>query len=98
MNAETEQLKGGMMPDLPEKRGIRILNVVTFLAVIAIGGFLFMDGMDKLDPKYKYVVESPVGKGYSVEPPALFGSNCIKFQNEDAKLVVICGPYIVRQL
>ncbi len=85
------------MPDLPAKRRIGILNVITFVAVVAIGGFLFVDSREKLNPKYKYDVESALGKGYSVEPPALFGSNCIKFQNENEKLVVICGPYIVRQ-
>lgn len=86
------------MAETPSKRRIGILNVVTFVAVVAIGLFLYAENRNKANVKFKYEIISDFKKEYSIKPPELFGSNCMKFQNADAKLVVICGPVKVRQL
>ncbi len=86
------------MADLPAKRRIGILNIVTFVAVVAIGIFLYVDNREKKTVKFKYEIISDFKKEYSVEPPALFGSNCLKFLDGNKKLVVVCGPVKVRQL
>jgi len=72
---------------------------VLVVVVSLIIGYLYLDYQVGFESKYKYKIEGPIsGTHYTKGEVELVNDGCLRFKNEDDKLVIACDGASITEL